>query len=184
MSAGLLILLILIVIPLIYVIVVYNRLITHKNRVKNAWSQIDVQLNRRYDLIPNLVEAVKGYMKHESETLERVIQARAAAMGCTNVAQKSEADNVLTGTLKSLFAVAEQYPNLKADKNVMQLQEELTSTENRISFARQHYNDSTMEYNIAIQAFPGNIIAGMFGFTLSDFFAVDDVKKEVPKVKF
>jgi len=184
MGILLIVLIVVVLFIILYIIALYNRLITYRNRVKNSWSQIDVQMNRRYDLIPNLLEAVKGYMQHEKDTLERVIQARTAAMNCTGVAEKSAADNALTGTLKSLFAVAEQYPNLKADKNVMQLQEELTSTENRIAFARQHYNDSTMEYNIAIQAFPSNLIAGLFGFAIQDFYSVDETKKEVPKIKF
>src|SRR6516225_1503217 len=163
----------LIVIGLIVVFAViglYNGLVNRRVETSNAWSQIDVQLKRRYDLIPNIVETVKGYAKHESETLEKVIQARNAAMNARGVAEQAQAENALTGTLKTLFAVAEAYPDLKANQNFLGLQEELKSTENRIGFARQHYNDVVSQYNSALQRFPSNGIGGMFGFTPADFF--------------
>src|SRR2546425_3027392 len=152
---------------------VYNGLVNRNVETKNAWSQIDVQLKRRYDLIPNLVETVKGYAGHEKETLERVIQARNMAMGAKSVSEQAQAENFPTGALKSLFAVSEAYPDLKANQNFLGLQEELTSTENRIGFARQHYNDSVGQYNSALQRFPSNLIGGMFGFKPSEFFKLD-----------
>src|SRR5512133_2415800 len=151
------------------VIGIYNRLVTLRNRVDNAWSQIDVQLRRRYDLIPNLVETVKGYAAHEKETLERVIQARNAAMSAEGVKAQGEAENMLTGTLKSLFALAENYPDLKANQNFLMLQEELAGTESKIAYARQFYNDSVMSFNTAQQVFPASMLAGMFGFTPRDY---------------
>ncbi|NLF38638.1 LemA family protein [bacterium] len=172
------------VLVVIFLVLTYNRLVGLRNRVKNAWSQIDVQLKRRYDLIPNLVETAKGYMKHEQQTLEKVVQARAMAMNAQGVAAKADAENHLTQTLKSLFALAENYPDLKANQNMLQVQEELTSTENRIAFARQHYNDSTMTYNNAIQMFPSNIIAGMFNFAALEFFAAPEAERENVKVQF
>lgn len=163
----------------------YNGLVRLRQEVKNAWSQIDVQLKRRHDLIPNLVEAVKGYMIHERETLEKVIQARNQAAGATGVQGKAQAENMLTQTLRSLFAVSEKYPDLKANQNVMALQEELTTTENRISFARQFYNDQATRLNTAIETVPTNIIAGVGGFTKVEFFQLEDAaQREVPKVKF
>lgn len=155
---------------LFYVIAVYNGLVRLRAQVKNAWSQIDVQLKRRYDLIPNLVEVVKDYMSYEQETLQKVIQARAAAMSATNIADKAQKEGQLSEALKSLFALSENYPDLKANQNVMSLQEELTSTENRISFARQFYNDSVMELNVKCEMFPSNIIANTFGFSQEQFF--------------
>ena len=166
------------------VIGIYNRLVTLRNRVDNAWSQIDVQLRRRYDLIPNLVETVKGYAKHESETLEKVIKARQMAIDAGSVKEQSEAENMLTGTLRSLFAVAEAYPDLKANENFMMLQEELSGTESKIAYARQFYNDSVMTYNTSIQTFPNNILAGMFGFTQRDYFEIEEAAKEPVKVQF
>ena len=164
---------------------VYNTLVSKRIRCQEAWSQIDVQLKRRYDLIPNLVETVKGYAAHEKETFERVIQARSQAMGAQGVQQQAEAENMLTGALRQLFALSEAYPNLKANENFAQLQEELTSTENRIAFARQHYNDTTASYNTACQTFPNNLLAGMFGFKLEDFFELEEPEmREAPKVEF
>lgn len=163
---------------------IYNRLVTLRNRVDNAWSQIDVQLRRRYDLIPNLVETVKGYASHEKETLERVIQARNAAMGAQGVAAQGEAENMLSGTLKSLFALAESYPDLKANQNFLMLQEELSGTESKIAYARQFYNDSVMSYNTSTQTFPSNILAGMFGFTAREYFEIEEAAKEPVKVQF
>jgi len=182
---ALIVVLILLLIIIFWVIGTYNSLIAMRTEVQNAWAQIDVQLRRRYDLIPNLVETVKGYAAHERQTLEKVIQARTMAMQATGVAQKAEAENILTGTLKSLFALAEAYPNLKANENFLQLQEELASTENKIAFARQYYNDSVMRYNARIQQFPTNIIARMFSFTQKEFFEVQETAvREAPKVAF
>jgi LemA protein len=162
----------------------YNGLVRRRNQVDNAWSQIDVQLKRRHDLIPNLVESVKGYMQFEQDTLTKVTNARAAAVaaGAQGPAAQAQAENTLTQTLRSLFAVVENYPDLKANQNVIALQEELTTTENKISFARQFYNDSVMSYNTKIQSFPANTIAGMFNFSARQFFEGDAADKEVPKV--
>jgi len=163
----------------------YNSLVSLKVRVENAWSQIDVQLKRRHDLIPNLVEAVKGYMNYEKDTLERVIKARNQAIDASSIKDKAQAENFLSSTLKSLFAVVERYPDLKANQNVLKLQEELTSTENKISFARQYYNDEAGRFNTQILIVPGNIVAGAVGFTQRDFFQIEDkTEKEVPQVKF
>ena len=166
------------------VIGIYNRLVVLRNRVKNAWSQIDVQLKRRYDLIPNLVETVKGYAAHEKETLEKVIQARATAMSAQGVKEQGEAENMLSSTLKSLFALAENYPDLKANQNFLMLQEELSGTESKIAYARQFYNDSVMTYNTSIQQFPSNLIAGAFGFAETDYFEIEEAAKEPVQVKF
>ncbi len=166
-------------------VAIYNGLVSMRNQVKNAWSQIDVQLKRRYDLIPNLVETVKGYAKHEREVFENVTKARAACMGAAGAAEAAKAENFLSQTLKSLFAVAEAYPELKANQNFLALQEELASTENKVSFARQFYNDSTMRYNTRIQTIPSNIVAGMFGFKAEEFFQVENAAERVaPKVQF
>lgn len=163
----------------------YNSLVGLKVRVDNAWSQIDVQLKRRYDLIPNLVESVKGYMQHEKDTLERVIKARSQAIDASGIKDKAQAENFLSQTLKSLFAVVEKYPDIKANQNVLKLQEELTSTENKISFARQYYNDEVGRYNTSIQVVPTNIVASASGFTRRDFFEIEDkAQKEAPKVQF
>jgi LemA protein len=178
---------IIIVVLIIFGIIVagmYNSLVKRRNQVDNAWSQIDVQLKRRHDLIPNLVEAVKDYMSYEQETLTNVTNARAAAIqaGSAGPEAQAAAENALTGTLKSLFAVVENYPDLKANQNVLSLQEELTATENKISFARQFYNDSVLTYNNKIQMFPSNIIAGMFNFTTRQFFEAPAGDREVPTV--
>ena len=166
-------------------IVVYNGLVSKRVRCEEAWSQIDVQLKRRYDLIPNLVETVKGYAAHEKETLERVIQARNQAIAAHGVAEQAQAENMLTGALRQLFALSESYPTLKANENFAQLQEELASTENRIAFARQHYNDSTAVYNTAREKFPNNVVANMFNFTKRDFFELEEpAQREAPKVQF
>ncbi len=162
----------------------YNRLVAMRNRVKNAWHQIDVQLKRRYDLIPNLVETVKGYASHEKEVLEKVTQARSKAMDAKSVGETSEANNMLTSTLKSLFAVVESYPDLKANQNFLRLQEELTSTENKIAFARQFYNDVTMHYNTATQKVPWNLIARLFNFAPADYWQVPEAEKGPVEVKF
>jgi len=172
----------------IWVVAIYNGLVSRRTETRNAWSQIDVQLKRRYDLIPNLVEAVKGYAAHERETLENVTQARNQAIAARGVGEQAQAENVLTGALKSLFAVAEAYPDLKANQNFAQLQEELSSTENRIGFARQHYNDTVAQYNIARQQFPAVLIANSFGFGEAEFFELEDAEAEAvrraPAVKF
>jgi len=163
---------------------VYNYLINLKVRIENAWSGIDVQLKRRHDLIPNLVEAVKGYMAYEKDTLERVIKARSQAVDASSLKDKAQAENFLTQTLRSLFAVVERYPDLKANQNVLKLQEELTSTENKISFARQYYNDEVRLFNTQIQVVPSNIVAGFSGFTKKEFFEIlDAAEKEPPKVQ-
>ena len=167
------------------VIGIYNGLVSLRENVKNGFSQIDVQLKRRHDLIPNLVETAKGYLKHESSTLENVIKARQVAVDASSIKDKMQAENMLTSTLRSLFAVSENYPDLKANRNMMQLHEELTSTENKIGFARQYYNDEVNRLNVAVQAFPGNIIAGMFNFQKEDFFQLENPEeKNVPQVKF
>jgi LemA protein len=186
MSALALIFLAIPIVVIIWLIGAYNDLVRLRNGVKNAWSQIDVQLKRRYDLIPNLVETVKGYASHERETLEAVIAARQQAINVgDSVAEKAKAENMLSQTLRSLFAVAEAYPDLKANQNFLALQEELTSTENKISFARQAYNDQAMGFNNKIEMFPSNIVAGMFNFELAEFFEVeDDAQREVPQVSF
>jgi LemA protein len=167
-------------------IMMYNGLVSLRNRVKNAWSQIDVQLKRRYDLIPNLIETCKGYMKYEKEVLENVTKARTQAINVTGDAmQKAQAENMLSQTLRSLFAVVENYPELKANQNMLALQEELTSTENKISFARQYYNDEVMRLNTTIEKFPTNIIANMFGFKKEAFFEVESPEeRKAVKVQF
>jgi LemA protein len=175
----------LIVVVLLWIAGAYNSLVRLRNQLENAWAQIDVQLKRRHDLIPNLVETVKGYAKHERETFERVTQARNMAINAKSVGERAEAENVLTGALKSLFAVAEAYPELKANQNFMQLQEELASTENKVAFSRQFYNDSVMTYNTRIEIFPTNLIATMFKFGRREFFEVKaEGEREAPKVSF
>lgn len=170
---------------LIWVVAIYNTLVQLRENVKNGWSQIDVQLKRRHDLIPNLVETAKGYMGHEKGTLENVIKARQQAINADNIKDKQAAENFLTGTLRSLFAVSENYPNLKADVQMRQLHEELVSTENKITFARQYYNDEVNRLNTAVQSFPDNMIAGAFKFGKKDFFEMEDSsEKKAPAVKF
>lgn len=168
----------------LWVVLSYNRLVVLRNRIKNAWSQIDVQLKRRYDLIPNLVETVKGYAKHERETLDSVTKARNMMGEAKTLPEKAQADNMLAGALKSLFAVSEAYPDLKANQNFMQLQEELSGTENKLAYARQFYNDTVLVYNNKIEVFPTNVIAGMFKFTQKEFFKTEGVERENVKVKF
>jgi LemA protein len=175
-------------IPLVLVVIIaawfvaaYNKLVRFRNQIKNAWHQIDVQLKRRYDLIPNLVEVVKDYMAYEQETLTKVIEARGAALSAKGPAAQAKAEGLLTETLKSLFAVVEKYPELKANQNVASLQEELTGTENKISFARQFYNDSVMTYNNAIQSIPTNFIASFFNFAQEAYFETEPESRAVPK---
>jgi LemA protein len=184
---GFLIFIAIVAVVIIVFVVMYNGLVQAKNSVKNAWSQIDVQLKRRHDLIPNLVETVKGYMKHERETLESVTKARQQAVDLSNasVADRAKIENFLSQTLKSLFAVSENYPDLKANQNFLGLQEEITTTENRVSFSRQAYNDEVLHLNNKTEMFPTNIIAGMFNFEQAEFFEIEDItEKEVPKVQF
>lgn len=168
----------------VYVIVLFNSLVQLRNRVSEAWSDIDVQLKRRYDLIPNLINTVKGYAAHESGVFDRVTKARAAAMQAGTAADKAEAENMLTDTLKSLFAVAEAYPDLKANQNFLELQRELSDTENKIQAARRFFNGNVLELNNKIDMFPSNIIAGMFSFAKREFFEVADGEKEPVKVAF
>ncbi len=168
----------------LYVVVAYNGLVKLRNRVENAWAQIDVQLKRRYDLIPNLVETVKGYAKHERGTFEAVTQARANAINASGPAEQAQAENMITGALKSLFAVAEAYPDLKANENFLALQEELTGTEGRISYARQYYNDSVLQLNTKIQTFPTAILANMFKFKEREYFEADDTSRGPVSVQF
>jgi len=182
--AGVVLLIIIVALVLI-VVGLYNALVQLKKRCENAWSQIDVQLKRRYDLIPNLVETAKGYLKHEREVLENVTKARQQAIDASGVKDQAKAENFLTGTLRSLFAVVENYPDLKASQNLLAMREDLVSTENRISFARQHYNDSVMDYNTRIATVPSNLLAGLFGFKPVDFFELEDMsQREAPKVSF
>lgn len=184
MSLALWIIIIIAAIIVIYIIGAYNHFITLKNRIRNAWSQIDVQLKRRFDLIPNLVETVKGYAKHEKETFKMVTEARNLMGKAKTLPEKAAADNMLAGALKSLFAVSEAYPDLKANQNFMQLQEELTGTENKIAYSRQFYNDSVLRFNTGIQKFPANIIAGIFNFKEQEFFQTKEAEKEPVKVQF
>jgi LemA protein len=193
---GLLVVALIVVVVIAVVAGLYNKLVTLRNRYKNAYAQIDVQLKRRYDLIPNLVETAKGYMKHESSTLEAVTQARNIAFAASHAAASNPGDPDavkslataeagLGGALSRLMVVSEQYPDLKANQNMMQLTEELTSTENKISFARQAYNDSVMGYNTDREVFPSNLIAGMFNFTPAELFVIDKPEqKDAPKVSF
>ncbi|MEL7210897.1 MAG: LemA family protein [Actinomycetota bacterium] len=174
----------LIVVLGIYLIALYNGLVKLRNRIENAWAQIDVQLKRRYDLIPNLVETVKGYAEHERETFEAVTQARNMAQGAEGVQEQAQAENMLTGALKSLFAVSEAYPDLKANENFLNLQEELTATEGRIAYARQYYNDSVFKYNTKIQSFPAVLIAGAMRFTEREYFEADDQSRGPVEVSF
>ena len=162
----------------------YNRVIRYENRIDNAWAQIDVQLKRRADLIPNLMETVKGYMNHERQTLEAVTKARSAVMTAKNPQESINADNMLTGALKTLFAVSESYPDLKANQNFLQLQDELTHTEEKIAHSRQHFNDSVLQFNNLIETFPGNIFAGMMGKKERQMLQIPEASREVPKVSF
>lgn len=166
----------------LWAIVAYNGLVTLKNQVENGWRQIDVQLKRRHDLIPNLVNTVKGAMEFERDTLTKVIEARSKAMGAGTVRDKGIAENMLTDALGKLFALVENYPDLKSNKNILQLQEELTSTENRIGFARQFYNDIVAQFNIKQDVFPNSIVASLFGFKKADYFQAEEAAREAPKV--
>jgi len=177
---------VLVVLLAVFLIGIYNSLVQLRQRVQNAWSQVDVQLKRRYDLIPNLVNSVKGYAEHEKSTLENVTQARNMAIAAGNVREQVQAENMLSGALKSLFAVAEAYPELKANTNFLQLQGELSDTESKIAFARQFYNDTVQKFNTKIELFPNNLVAGMLGFQMVDYFTLQgepDARQAV-KVQF
>jgi LemA protein len=183
---GLTILGVIVILLAVFLISVYNSLVQLRQRVQNAWAQVDVQLKRRYDLIPNLVGAVKGYAQHEKATLEGVTQARNMAMNAGNIQEQMQAENMLSSALRSLFAVAEAYPELKANTNFMQLQAELTDTESKIAFARQFYNDTVQKFNTKIELFPTNLVAGMLGFAMVDYFNLQgepDARQAV-KVEF
>ena len=183
---GVLIVLVVIAFGVIaWLVGIYNGLVRLRNEVKNAWAQVDVQLKRRYDLIPNLIETVKGYARHERETFEKITQARSAAMSAQGVAEQAKAETQLNQALGGLRLVVEAYPDLKANTNFLALQEELASTENKIGFARQFYNDQVLQLNNKVQMFPSNIVAGMFGFTLEEFFELEEPEaREAPKVQF
>jgi len=180
----LLILIALAVVVGLWVLGLYNGLIRSRNRIESAWSQIDVQLQRRHDLIPNLVETVKGYASHEKDTLDRVIQARNQAMNTQGVADKAQAENVVTGALKSLFALSEAYPDLKANQNFLALQEELSGTEGKIAYARQFYNEAVQTYNTKTQTFPSAMLASRMGFKQREYFEADDTSRGPVKVDF
>jgi LemA protein len=167
-----------------FLIATYNRLVRLRNRVEAAWSQIDVQLKRRHDLIPNLVETVKGYAAHERETLEAVVQARQQAVAAKGVEEAAQAENMLTATLRQLFAVAEAYPDLKANENFLALQEELTGTESRIAFSRQFYNEQVLAYDNALETFPSNTVAGAFNFEPKEYFEVEEAQRDAVRVDF
>ncbi|HRY82571.1 MAG TPA: LemA family protein [Candidatus Moranbacteria bacterium] len=181
---GVLILIGVIAIIVIAIITMYNGLITLKNRVDEAWSDIDVQLKRRYDLIPNLINTVKGYAAHEKEVFEKVTQARTQAMNAGSTEEKAQAENMLSGTLKSLFAVSENYPDLKANQNFLELQRELSDTEDKIMASRRFYNGNVRDFNTKLQVFPTNMIAGMLKFSAREFFEADEKEKEAVKVEF
>ena len=179
------IILIIVAVMVLWIIGTFNRLITLRNRLKEAWADIEVQLKRRYDLIPNLVETVKGYAAHERELFEKVTEARAKAIGAKTIKEKGEAENILSGTLKSLFAVAENYPQLRASENFLELQKELTDTEDKIQAARRFYNGNARDINIKIESFPANIVAGFFRFKSAEFFEIEETAGREPvKVKF
>jgi len=187
MEFGWIILIVVVAVVVLFLILTYNGLVRLRNMVDEAWNQISVQLKRRHDLIPNLVNAVKGYMEFEQETLTRVIEARGAAVsasqaGPAGAAQQAQAENFLTGALRQLFALVENYPELKANQNVLELQEELTTTENQIGFSRQHYNASVREFNTSVQTFPTVLIASMFGFRERDYFQIEEADTAVPEV--
>ena len=184
LTIAIIVILVIVVILVLALIGMYNNFVRMRNRVDNAWSQIDVQLQRRLDLIPNIVETVKGYAKHESSTLEAVTSARAACMNAASQESRMQAENMLSDTLKSLFAVSEAYPDLKASANFIQLQNELSETEDKISYMRQSYNDTVMKYNNGIQTFPAVIFAGMFGFKERELFDAAPAASTAPQVSF
>ncbi len=182
---GLIVILVIIAVVVIFFVGIYNSLITLRNRADNSWAQVDVQLRRRYDLIPNLVETVKGYAAHEKETFQNVTEARAQAINAQTVKEQGDAENMLSGALKSLFAVVENYPDLKANQNFLMLQEELAGTEGKIAYARQFYNDTIMKFNTKQQVFPSNIVANMFSFQEKEYFEIEEPEAREPvKVEF
>ena len=182
---GIIVILAVLFLAVLWVVGIYNGLVRLRNQVKNAWAQIDVQLKRRHDLIPNLIETVKGYMTHERETLENITKARNLAAQASGVAETAQAEGRLNQAMGQFYVVAENYPALRANENFMSLQEELTSTENKIGFARQFYNDAVMQFNNQIQMFPGNLVAGMFNFQQSEFCEIETpAERDVPKVSF
>jgi LemA protein len=181
---ALIIVLVLIVLVVIFAIVTFNGVVKLRNRVDNAWSQIDVQLKRRHDLIPNLVETVKGYAAHERGTLDAVVQARNAAMSASTPVAAAQAENQITGALRQLFALSEAYPDLKANQNFLSLQEELSATEGRVAYARQFYNDAVLTYNTGIQKFPASVIAGRMGFRPREYFEAEEGSRDTPTVQF
>ena len=180
---GIIIIIILVIVLLVF-LSYYNKIIRLENRIDNSWAQIDVQLKRRADLIPNLMETVKGYMKHEKEVLENVTKARSALMGAKSPQENIDADNMLTGALKSLFAVSENYPDLKANQNFLNLQDELTHTEDKIAYSRQHYNDTVLSFNNTIETFPGIIFAKRMGKKEREMLQIPEADRELPKVLF
>jgi LemA protein len=182
--AGVWILLGVVALLIIFVIAIYNRLVRFRNRIEAAWAQIDVQLKRRYDLIPNLIETVKGYAAHERQTLEAVIEARKQAIAARGVEDQAQAENMLTGALRQLFALSEAYPDLKANQNFLALQEELTGTEGRIAFARQFYNEQVLVYDNTLEQFPTNIVAGTFNFEPKPYFEAEEATRAAPQVDF
>jgi LemA protein len=184
MTIALIVIVVVVVLLLLYVIATYNGLVKLRNRVENAWAQIDVQLKRRLDLVPNLVETVKGYASHERQTLDAVIQARNASVSAQGPQQEAQASNQLTGALRQLFALSEAYPDLKANQNFLSLQEELTATEGRVAYARQFYNDSVLGYNTKIQSFPAVVLAGAMKFTEREYFEAEEGAREAPRVQF
>jgi LemA protein len=181
---GIIIAIVVVVVIALTVVGLYNGLVKLRNRVDGSWAQIDVQLKRRLDLIPNLVESVKGYASHEKGTFEAVVAARNAGAAATTPQAAAAADNQITGALRQLFALSEAYPDLKANTNFLQLQEELTATEGRIAYARQAYNDNVLKYNTKIQTVPSNVLAGMMNFEAKEYFEADEAAREAPKVQF
>ena len=184
MTIAIIVIVVVVVLLLLYVIATYNGLVRLRNRVENAWAQIDVQLKRRLDLIPNLVETVKGYAGHERQTLDAVVQARNAGIAAQGPQQEAQADNQITGALRQLFALSEAYPDLKANQNFLSLQEELTATEGRVAYARQFYNDSVLEYNNKLQQFPTVYYARILNFERREYFETDEAARDTPVVDF
>lgn len=181
---ALIVISVLVVLLLIAGVFIYNRLVRLRNRTENAWAQVDVQLRRRYDLIPNLVETVRGYAEHEQETFDAVVRARSAAQSAQGVEEQAQAENILTGALRQLFALAEAYPQLRATENFQSLQADLADTENKIAVSRQIYNDATLTYNNAVQTVPTNLVAAMTGFSVKPYFEVEDDARSAPRVEF
>lgn len=175
---------IILVVLILYIILKFNQLVSYRNRIENAWSQIDVQLKRRYDLIPNLINTVKGYVKHEKETLKELTEARTRFMNAANMTEKAKTTNQISAALKTIFAVAENYPNLKANENFKMLQEELAGTESKIAYARQFYNDNVLSLNEALQRFPTNVIGSLFGFSPREYFKTSEAESKPVKVQF